>query len=81
MIRGAGERQAVSITQVLRDNVFVLTRRLDGHIVLALALTAAHGSVIIRQAHQPTGASALQCLRLSHAGQLLQNSPSFQPKP
>jgi hypothetical protein len=44
MIRGAGERQAASITQVLRDNVFVLTRRLDGHIGLALARTAAHGS-------------------------------------
>jgi hypothetical protein len=81
MILGAGERQAASITQVLRDNDFVLTRQLDGHIILALTLTAAHGSVIITQAHQPIRASALLCPRLSHAGQLLQNSPSFQPKP
>jgi hypothetical protein len=81
MILGAGELQAVSITQVLRDNDFVLTRRLDGHMVLALTPTAAHGSVIIKQAHQPKRALALLCPRLSHASQLLQHSPSFQPKP
>jgi hypothetical protein len=81
MILGAGELQAASIAQVLCDNDFALTRQLDGHIVLALTPTAAHGPVIINQARQPKRPWVPPCPRLSHPGQLLQNSPSFQPKP